>query len=289
MLSLGWGVQSWTIVAMSALGKLPKLDVAIHSDTSWEHTATYAFAKQWTPWLEAQGIKVVTVGERRQAQKVLSGKTDIPAFTINYDRGGSKGQLRRQCTDRWKIKPIRRFIRAIQKGCVTMPLETRFGLAWRYRVPLSDFLRVSQAITPFSRVQQWLGISWDEFSRARTSDVKYIDNHYPLLELRMTRGDCITWLERQGLPIPLKSSCVFCPYHSLTAWQVLKRGGGLDWQTALEVDASIRECRPPYPLFVHPARIPLEQAVKIPEDDGFTQLEMFDKEMTSCDGGHCFV
>lgn len=46
--SLGWGVQSWVLVAMSALGELPKVDFAIHSDTTWERSATYDFAQQWT-------------------------------------------------------------------------------------------------------------------------------------------------------------------------------------------------------------------------------------------------
>ena len=35
-LSLGWGVQSWTIAAMAALGELPPIDLAIHADTGHE-------------------------------------------------------------------------------------------------------------------------------------------------------------------------------------------------------------------------------------------------------------
>ena len=49
--SLGWGVQSWGMVAMIALGVLPPIDYAIHSDTGYERRETYAFAKNWTPWL----------------------------------------------------------------------------------------------------------------------------------------------------------------------------------------------------------------------------------------------
>ena len=35
-LSLGWGVQSWTIAAMAALEELPPIDLAIHADTGHE-------------------------------------------------------------------------------------------------------------------------------------------------------------------------------------------------------------------------------------------------------------
>ena len=208
VLSLGWGVQSWTIAAMSALGELPRLDVAIHSDTTFEHEATYAFAQMWRPWLEQHGVKIVVVSDKPQAQQVMTDKTDIPAFTIN-EHTGSRGQLRRQCTGRWKIQPIRRFIRAVQKGCTVYPLETRFLYAWNYRVNVFDYLRVSAAIEPFETVEQWLGISLDEVIRAKDSDVQYIINRFPLLDKQMSRADCIAWLTAHDLPVPPKSSCVF--------------------------------------------------------------------------------
>jgi len=34
VLSLGWGVQSWTLAAMIALKELPPIDYAIHADTT---------------------------------------------------------------------------------------------------------------------------------------------------------------------------------------------------------------------------------------------------------------
>ncbi|KKL22079.1 hypothetical protein LCGC14_2439070, partial [marine sediment metagenome] len=52
VLSLGWGVQSWTLAAMIALKELPPIDYAIHADTTHEMSNTYALAAKWTPWLE---------------------------------------------------------------------------------------------------------------------------------------------------------------------------------------------------------------------------------------------
>ena len=79
IISLGWGVQSWTLAAMVALGELPPVDFAIHSDTTWERASTYEFARQWTPWLEERGVKVVTVSDKEAAQLVLRGRS-IPAY-----------------------------------------------------------------------------------------------------------------------------------------------------------------------------------------------------------------
>ena len=157
--------------------------------------------------MEDHDIPVVVVSNAKQAARVVTDRTDIPAFLINYDKDRD-GQLRRQCTSKWKIDPIRWFVRALRSG-VQHDLASRFIIAWRYRVPLNDYLRICNRIEPFEVVEQWLGISVDEIERAKDSDVSYVINTHPLLDKLMTRGKCITWLEAHGLPIPPKSSCVF--------------------------------------------------------------------------------
>lgn len=265
ILSLGWGVQSWTLAAMVALGEMEPIDFAIHADTTWERKATYDFAQCWTPWLEERGVKVVTTkaldtNPIRSYSGVTMGDYQgvaIPAFTLS---DGSKGQVRRQCTQDWKINVIRSF--------------------------LSGELQKSGIKKSPGIVEQWLGISEDEWHRAKDSGVKYITHRYPLLEKEMRRGDCVTWLKRNGLEVPEKSACVFCPYHNRLAWEEMKRSEPEDWKIAVGVDIAIRDVRPPYPLFVHSARIPLVDAVNIPEDHGHQQLGIFDEE---CDSGHCFL
>ena len=119
----------------------------------------------------------------------------------------------------------------------------------------------------------------------RSSDVAYIENVYPLVDRRITREGCVAWLQAHDLEAPPKSACVFCPFTSIGSWKRLKQEGGPDWEKALEVDAAIRHKRPGFVLGVHPARIPLAEAVHIPEDDGAHQMEL---DMP-CDGGTCFV
>ena len=257
ILSLGWGVQSWTLAAMAALGEIPMPDYAVHADTTHEMQGTYAHAKKWTPWLEEHGVKVRTVQAAADRVGAVSDDSKpgvfIPAFTISSH--GKPGQTRRQCTSDWKINPIRRYIREV------LP-KPRPGL-----------------------VEAWQGISLDEWHRMKTSDVAYITNVYPLVDRRISRADCIVWLERHNLDVPPKSACSFCPYHSPEHWKRLKQKGGADWDEAVAVDNAIRLKRPDHTMFVHRAGLPLEEAVRIPEDYGATQMEM---DMP-CDSGHCFV
>lgn len=254
VISLGWGVQSWTLAAMSALGELEPVDVALHSDTTWERQETYEFATKWTPWLEERGVRTVTVSDDTAGEVADKwGGVFVPGFTT-YANGDPSGMLRRQCTQRWKVVPMRRWLRA-------------------------------QGVT---QAEQWLGITRDEIERAKDSDVQWITHRFPLLEKKMTRQDCITWLQSYSLPVPGKSSCVFCPYHRRATWQEMKRANGSDWETAVEVDEAIRNKRPGYVAYVHPDRIPLIE-LKIAEDFGATQGNFLDLLNAECDSGYCFL
>jgi hypothetical protein len=240
---------------MAAVGEIDPVTAAIHGDTGWERAATYAFAETWTPWLEERGVKVVTTHHSAKSVIETNGTSVlIPAFTETP--GSAKGgQIRRQCTNRWKIQPVRRAIRKLFPG---------------YLGP--------------GDVSLLMGISMDEWSRARESDVKYIKNTYPLLDRKMSRQDCMIFLKKVGVPSPVKSACVFCPYQNKRRWGELKAAGGADWEMAIGVDERIRDIRPPHQLFVHPSRVPLRTLVTTM--DG--QSNMFDED-EGCATGFCFV
>lgn len=70
-------------------------------------------------------------------------------------------------------------------------------------------------------IRQYLAIAYDEFERMKTSGVDYITNVYPLVERRLTRSDCVSIIESAGLPLPVKSSCFFCPFSTIGRWKWL--------------------------------------------------------------------
>jgi hypothetical protein len=262
VLSLGWGVQSWALAAMTALGDQPPIDVAMHADTGHEKAGTYSHAAAWTPWLEEHGVRVLTVqpldSRIYREDWGKNGGVMIPAYSRAPD--GSAGTIRRQCTDDWKIAPLRREM--------TRELERR-GLK-----------KTSGAVELIQ------GISLDEWQRMRDSDVGYISHAYPLVDGRITRADCIAYLEAHGLEVPTKSACTFCPFHKREEWRQLKRAGGRDWQEAVDADnllASLEDR--PVTLYLHGTMLRLEDAVRIPEDDGNRQLSLD----ALCDGGYCGV
>ena len=240
VLSLGWGVQSFTIAAMVALGEIEPVDFAVHSDTGYETVDTYQFAERWTNWLEERGVKVVVVKPISNNIVENGDRVYIPVYT---ESESGRGMLRRQCTDEWKIRPVRRCLQTHRNG---------------------------------RRVELLQGISVDEAKRARDSNAKYITNNYPLLDIDMTRQDCIDWLDNQGIEIPNRSSCYMCPFHSKKDWLSLSETS--DWENIIRVDNEIRYARPGtngYRLYLHGSLLPIAEVVKNWKDLEKAQPKLF--------------
>jgi len=238
VISLGWGVQSFGLAAMVAKGVLPPVDYAIHGDTGWERSETYAFAKRWTPWLEECGVKVITVQASKKCRNVMfdssNGQTMVPLFTLE-DGSHANGQLNQSCTQRWKIAPMRRW--------------------------LSAELRRRELKKLPGIIKQWVGFTLDEVQRVTPDDVQYAIKSYPYLEMLnrpYTRQMVIHWLRENGLEVPVKSACVFCPFRRWQTWRHIQLSGNGDWEKAVAVDRAIRHKRPGYLCYVCDDRKPLE-------------------------------
>ena len=72
-------------------------------------------------------------------------------------------------------------------------------------------------------VTQWLGISLDEIQRMKVSVEKWLYMRHPLIDVGMTRQDCLDWMKNNGYPEPPRSACSFCPFHSSAEWLRLKQ------------------------------------------------------------------
>jgi hypothetical protein len=130
-----------------------------------------------------------------------------------------------------------------------------------------------------------MGISLDEATRMTTSRDAWQTNAYPLVDHRMTRHDCLLWLERRGYPRPPKSACTFCPYHDNRYWRDMRDHHPDDWADAVAFDEAIRQGLPRVrgDVFLHRSMVPLRLVdLSTPQDRG--QLA-FDLE---CEG-YCGV
>jgi hypothetical protein len=244
VLSLGAGVQSSTLLLMAREGELD-LDVAVFADTQWEPAAVYAHL-EWLESVSSVPIERVTHGDIRALTLAATRFASLPFYVEQPD--GSQGMGRRQCSKEYKIYPIRRWLRE----------------------------RGASRTTPAALV---FGISLDEHQRMRDSGVSYAVHEYPLVERRMTRGDCLVWLGQHGYPQPPKSACIGCPYRRNSEWRKLTPA---EFADAGAFDMAIRQGKLGMhgQQFVHRSCTPL-LSVDLRSEQDRGQLEMFDEE---CEG-----
>ena len=289
ILSLVAGVQSTTLALMAAHGEIgPMPDCAIFADTGWEPKAVY----EHLAWLRSPNVlpfpvHIVSAGDLR-ADLIAGARGErwasIPAFTRNVTPAGTElpvydddengdlivigariaptdqvgiGMIRRQCTGDYKIVPIRRKVR--------------------------ELLGITRRRSPKSPVaEQWIGISLDEVLRMKPSFESWQVNRWPLIERAMTRQDCLRWLERHGYPLPPKSACIGCPFHSDDHWRHMRDHDPVAWTDAVSVDAAIRTGFRGIrgEVYLHRSAVPLDRAdLSTAADHG--QLDLWPNE---CEG-----
>lgn len=193
--SFGGGVQSTACLVLAAQKRIDYdtfLFSNVGDDSEYPETMTYL--RDWAiPFAEANGLRLIELRKTRRdgSTETLWEKLhrtvrslDIPVRMSN----GAPGN--RACTADFKIKVIAKWMR--QNGAT----KTAPGTVG-------------------------IGISLDEHTRAKTSQLDHITNDYPLIGLGINRRDCERIIREAGLPVPPKSSCFFCPFHTIRAWQDL--------------------------------------------------------------------
>ena len=245
ILSLGAGVQSTTMALMAAHGEItPMPDLAIFADTQAEPKAVYEHLE----WLRSSNVlpfpvEVVTAGDLG-AKVMAEGYSDVPWHTLS-------GLGRRQCTKAFKLYPIR----DKAKEWAGVPAGKAANL-------------------PAGTISMWIGISLDEVIRMKPASVQYINNRWPLIELKMSRNDCLQWMKRHDYPEPPRSACVFCPYHNDGEWRRLRGDAPEEFARAVAYEKRLHaafdqqetlKTRP----YLHKQLVPLDQVdLRTLEDHG---------------------
>ncbi|MGW2858218.1 hypothetical protein [Streptomyces sp. NPDC001205] len=235
------------MLALSAKGVLPKVDYAIFADTGWEPQAVYRHLDRLERDIaEPAGIPILRASSgniRKDALDPQHRFASMPLYILNQD--GNPGMTRRQCTGEYKIKPLKKQVREL------------LGYPYPARIPRDVF------------VEQWVGISTDEFHRAKDSDVKYMRNRHPLIDIGWSRADCVKYLTSLGLADTPKSSCLGCPFHGNAQWRSIRDSSPQEWEDVVAFDAAIRKGNARAnatgnqllgEAFLHRSRVPLDQA-----------------------------
>jgi hypothetical protein len=199
--SYGGGVQSTAALALAAAGELDyRVFLFANVGDDSEHPETLRYVREVAmPYAADRGIELVELRKRTRdgrsqtlMEQIARRERSIP-IPVRMNPGGAPGN--RTCTSEFKIRVIEKELR--RRGA-TKERQATVGL----------------------------GISLDEFQRVRTAEdprSPYQLRDYPLIDLELTRQDCLNIIRESELPEPGRSACFFCPFHTGDEWQRLAR------------------------------------------------------------------
>jgi hypothetical protein len=276
-LAFGAGRQTGMIGEMIIDGELPRVDAFIMADTGDEPQYVYDYATYMSGRCEEAGIPFLVVANGNMRKDLAAGKrfAAMPLFTV--DRlSGKIGKLKRHCTNEYKIVPVERVVRELlfQRGLATRS-TTKAGIT-------------RTTVKTGVRVEAWLGISLDEIERMKESRTPWIENRWPLIEKRLHVWQCLEWLKAHNHPIPDKSACIRCPFHSDAYFRDMCDNRPEDWHQVVDFDHALRDGSlrlaetAKGELYLHRSCQPIDQV-------DLRTLEELGQMMLSeiCDEGYC--
>lgn len=261
VVSFGGGVQSTALMVLAARGEIDfQTFLFCNVGDDSESPATLVYVRDIaTPYAAKHGLDLLTLHRWRKDGTIetILGRLHRSkrSMTIPVRMPGDLGFMRRNCTVEFKV-------RRIETWC------KRHGATAN-----------NPAITA-------IGISLDEAHRAnntRESDVQH--KVYPLLDLHINRDECKAIIFSAGLPIPPKSSCWFCPFHTNGVWQEMREQEPGQFAKAVELESMLSDRLMKLqgqPAYFHNRKRPLLEAT-IPgpsEEDGM---------IDTCESGYCMT
>lgn len=256
--SYGGGQDSTALLVLAAQRRIDySLFLFANTGDDSEHPDTLRYLREVaTPYAAKHGIELVELHRVRRdgTPETLRQRLDAGRMAIPVRREKDGPPMSRSCTADFKVRVVGKELKR----------------------------RGATAATPATVA---IGITVDEIERAKPGidpRAPYQNRTYPLLDLGLHRRDCVSIISGAGLPIPPKSSCWFCPHHSIEAWRRLKRQTPELFAGACELESSMSAAtKDGRPVFLTRAGRPLVDVI-----DDQEQLPGLGDD---CDSGWCFT
>ena len=311
VISYGGGVQSTALMVLAArrVINFRTLLMANVGDDS-EHPETLRFVREVAaPYAAEHGLGLHLLDRVRRDGSVETlwgrlmrdGSRSLP-IPVRMDNGAPG---RRSCTADFKIRVLGKWVkergahggRACDAHAFSAACQ-HLGKAPCRKAPCR--LHPDSACTKCRQpnlATVAIGISADEIMRANNRRVEAHERIvYPLVGigeetgLRMARQDCVRLIQSEGLPVPRKSSCFFCPFHRPAAWVDLRRERPDLFERAAEMESTLNERRARLGkdrVWLTRFAAPLRDAIGEPE--ALLPFQGEDDSRGQCDSGWCWT
>jgi hypothetical protein len=194
IVNYGMGVDSTAmLIGMHQRGEHP--DLVIFADTGGEKPETYAYLPIMNEWLRGADFPEVTVVRYKPSrvayhtleENCLINET-LPSLAFGF----------KSCSLKWKAEIMDKFHLGVKRGKNKCP-------PW---APVAEAL--AAGIKPVKCIGYDNGPKDSRRAVNRDED-EFFRYRYPLREWGWDRERCMEEIIEEGMPVPLKSACFFCP------------------------------------------------------------------------------
>ena len=240
IVNFGGGVDSTAmLIKMADLGIVP--DVIVFADTGAERPETLAWVETFSAWVVAHGMPAVDIVSRHgtgrqygpaslvyrndengKRVRVPEGYTSLTDNCLANETLPSEAFNMGSCSTKWKQEPMDKWLAshpiildAKARGLVPVkaigldagPIDSK-----RKIYSFADAFDGSPACKIMAKESAWPGVTVTEQRAGKKPlEHKLVRAWYALREFDMDREECERVIRAAGLPVPLKSSCFFCP------------------------------------------------------------------------------
>lgn len=193
VVSFGGGLNSTAMLLGWLNAGYSQPDLILFADTGSERQETYDHVLRFSKWLEAQGWEKPTDERFKPEQGVITwtkkgGREEtLEEYALRTENLPSLAYGKKSCSHKFKIEPQEREV--------------------------NNYAPARQEWKAGRKVVKLIGYGAEEGKRvakAKIEDDKYI-YRFPLAEWGWDRQRCQKEILQEGLPLPPKSACFFCP------------------------------------------------------------------------------
>ena len=192
----GAGVDSTAmLMALADAGITP--DLITFADTGGEKPETYRQLHTMNMWLMKRGWPLIN-----KCKKKTLPSTSYNTLAGNCEDNETLPSLAfgmKSCSIKWKQGPQDQFLKGVKRGPAKRdphPLWERYLATGKKIIKLIGYDSSPADIRRSGKV--------------KTEDADFLYS-YPLQDMGWTRPDCVARIAAEGMPVPIKSACWFCP------------------------------------------------------------------------------
>lgn len=215
----GAGVDS-TAILVEFVRRDIRPDLILFADTGSEKPATYAYLDVMDAFLARHGFPQVTRVRRSDEVNQRVPDQSIEDEMVRLGTLPSLAFGRHTCSHKWKVVPQEKFL-------------ARWALAqiaWAKGVPVTRVIGFDCSKQDSKRVSRTMAYDSDKYR-----------SWFPLQDWGWDRDRCEQEIAREGLEVPVKSACYFCPASKPWELRALAKDSPELLKKALEIEDAVQE------------------------------------------------